>query len=128
MIEMLKILAVGLVGVFAIIIIKQTKPEIAIIISIAVSIIVILMVVDKLQSITSYFKSIIKITGVQDSFFAPLIKIIGIGYLAEFGANICQDSGCNSIADKILFSAKIVILVISIPIVTSVLDLIVGLL
>ena len=128
MVEMLKTLAVGLVGVFAIILVKQTKPELAILLSIAVSIIIILMTISKLQSVTSYFKSIFQVTGVDDTILSPLLKIIAIGYLAEFGANICQDSGSSSVADKILFSAKIIILIIAMPIVINVIDLVVGLL
>ena len=125
---MLKILAVGIIGVFSIILIKQTKPELSILLSISVSIVIILMLVNKVQSIAIYFKSIFKRTGVEETLLLPLFKIIAIGYLSEFGANICQDSGSSSIADKILFSAKIIILIISMPILISVLDLIVGLL
>ena len=128
MVEMLKILAVALIGVFSIVVLKQTKPEIAVLIGIATSIIIILMTISKLQSVTAYFKSIFRVTGVDNTILSPLLKIIAIGYIAEFGANICTDSGSSSIADKILFSAKIVILIIAMPIVINVIELIVGLL
>lgn len=126
--EIIRIVAVGIVGVFAIITIRGSRPDIAILLTIAVSIIIILMTLDKLESTTSYFKSIITITGVDQSIFAPLLKIVAIGYLGEFGANICQDSGVTSIADKIIFSTKIIILILAMPIVRNMLDLLVGLL
>lgn len=128
MTELLKILAVALVTVFANMIIKQTKPEIAILISIAGSVLIIIMAVDTLNSVISSFYSIFEKTGVDTTLLTPLLKIIAIGYIAEFGANICADAGANSIADKILFVAKLVILLISLPIITTVVDMVVALL
>lgn len=128
MIELLKILAVGLVTVFAHMLIKQTKPEIAILISIVGSIIIIIMAVSFLHSVINSFYQIFQATGVQSSLLTPLLKIIAIGYIAEFGANICVDAGASSVADKILFSAKLIILVIAMPIVMSVIEMVVALL
>ena len=126
--ELLKILAVALITVFANMIIKQTKPEIAILISIAGSVLIIVMAVDTLNSVISSFYSIFEKTGVDTTLLTPLLKIIAIGYIAEFGANICADAGASSIADKILFVAKLIILLISLPIITTVVDMVVALL
>ena len=53
--------------------------------------------------------------------------IVGIGYLTEFGANICQDNGNSSLADKILLAGKVIILCFALPIVNSMLNVIMGL-
>ena len=126
--ELLKILALALITVFANMLVKQTKPEIAILISIVGSLLIIIMAVNSLSNIISSFYSIFKTTGVDSSLLTPLIKIVAIGYLAEFGANICVDAGASSIADKILFCAKLIILTISLPIVTEVVNMVVSLL
>ena len=126
--ELLKILAVALVTVFAHMLVKQTKPEIALLISIVGSIIIIIMAVNVLSSVISYFYKIFQITGVQSSLLTPLLKIVAIGYIAEFGANICVDAGASGVADKVLFSAKLIIFVISMPIITTLIDMVVALL
>lgn len=126
--ELLKILAVAMVTVFAHMLIKQTKPEIAILITIIGSAIIIIMAVNILNSVISSFYKIFQTTGVETAVLTPLIKIVAIGYIAEFGANICADAGANSVADKILFAAKLIILVIALPIVTTVVDMVVMLL
>lgn len=125
--ELLKILAVALVTVFAHIIVKQIRPEIAILISIVGSIVIIIMAVNVMNSVISSFHNIFIATGIQTSLLTPLIKIIAIGYIAEFGANLCADAGANSVADKILFAAKLIILVISMPVITTVIDMVVAL-
>ncbi len=126
--ELLKILAVALVTVFAHIIVKQTKPEIAMIISIAGSVLIIVMIVDSLSSVLSSFYGIFQTTGVDTTLLTPLFKIIAIGYITEFGANICLDAGASSVADKVLFAGKLVILLVALPIVTTVVDMVVSLL
>ena len=128
MVEILKILAIALVTVFAHMLVKQTKPEIAIMITIVGSVIIIIMAVNILSSVISSFYKIFKTTGVETTLLTPLLKIVGIGYIAEFGANICQDAGASGVADKILFSAKLIILVIAMPIITTVIDMVVALL
>lgn len=128
MTELLKIIAVGLITVFAHMIVKQTRPEIAIFISIAGSILIVIMAVDTLNSAISSFYNIFSATNVDTSLLTPLFKIIAIGYIAEFSANICLDAGASSIADKILFVAKLVILMIALPIITTVIDMVVELL
>lgn len=126
--ELLKIIAIALVTMLAHMLIKQTKPEIAILISIVGSIILIMSSINLLNSVISSFYKLFHATGVQSSILTPLIKVIAIGYIAEFGANICVDAGISSIADKILFCAKLIILIIVMPILTTVVDLVVGLL
>ena len=128
MTELLKILAVALITVFASILVKQTRPEIAMIISIAGSILIILMIVDSLSSVLSSFYGIFQTTGVDTTLLTPLFKIIAIGYITEFGANICMDAGASSVADKVLFAGKLVILLMALPIVTTVIDMVVSLL
>ncbi len=125
---LVKILAVALVTVFAFMIVKQIKPEIALLISIAGSVLIIILAVDTLNSVISSFYKIFTTTGVDATLLTPLFKILAIGYITEFGANICQDANATSVADKVLFAGKIIILFVALPIVTTVIDMVVGLL
>jgi stage III sporulation protein AD len=122
--DIVKVVAVGLITVIATIIVKQVKPEIAVLITLAGSIVIIILSIQMLQGVFGSFLNIFNKTGVSSSLFVPVLKIIGIGYLCEFGANLCIDGGCNSIADKILFCGKITILLIALPIINSVIDVI----
>lgn len=126
--DIVKVVAVGLITVIATIIVKQVKPEIAMLITLAGSIVIIMLTIQMLQNVFGNFMNIFTKTGVSSSLFVPVLKIIGIGYLCEFGANLCVDGGCNSIADKILFCGKITILIIALPIINSVIDVVMELL
>jgi len=56
---------------------------------------------------------------------STILKIIGIAYIAEFGAEVCKDAGEGAIASKIELAGKVIIIVLAAPIITSLLDLIV---
>ena len=122
-----KIVVIALATVFASLIVKQTKPEISILINIAGGILLVIMIVDLIGQVFSNIFDVFKSSGINSNMLRPIFKIVGVGYLCEFGANICQDAGSGSIADKVLFCGKIVILLIALPIIRSVIDVVMGL-
>lgn len=124
--DILKIVLVGIITVITSIILKQIKPEMSIFISIAGSIVILFMVVDNVVMSFDFFKKLIDKTGVNYGLFKCILKVIGIGYIAEFGAGLCVDSGNSSVADKILFAGKISILCLSMPIINNLIELIIG--
>jgi stage III sporulation protein AD len=124
--ELIKIIGVGLITSIAILVVKQVKPEIAIVITITGSLVMLLMLVEMLSAITSVFDILVNKTGIDKELFTSILKIIGIGYITEFSSNICIDSGNTTISDKILLAGKIAILVLALPIITALVDIIVS--
>ena len=124
--ELIKIIGVGLITSIAILVVKQVKPEIAIIITITGSLVMLLMLVEMLSAITGVFDILVNKTGIDKELFTSILKIIGIGYITEFSSNICIDSGNTTISDKILLAGKITILVLALPIITALVDIIVS--
>lgn len=126
--DIIKIILVGVVTSISTVILKQVKPELSILSTLAGSLVMLLLIVDHLTGIISSFQEIVSKTSINFKLFGSILKIVGVGYLAEFGANICQDSGNSSIADKILFAGKVIILFLAFPIINSMLTTVVGLL
>lgn len=124
--ELIKIIGVGLITSIAILVVKQVKPEIAIVITITGSLVMLLMLVEMLSAITGVFDILVNKTGIDKQLFTSILKIIGIGYITEFSSNICIDSGNTTISDKILLAGKITILVLALPIITALVDIIVS--
>lgn len=126
--DIFRIIGVGLATAITALIVKQVKPEMAIIIGVAGGVIMLLMLVDSVTSILSVFSSLTEKSGLSTGIFSAVLKIIGIGYITEFSANLCVDAGSTSIANKILLAGKILILVSAVPIITNLIDIISGLL
>ncbi len=123
-----KIIAIGLITCVASMVVKPVKSDFAILIGIAGGLIIIAMIVNYFTGILSSIKDIIGVTGLNSSLYTILLKIIGIGYLIEFSAGICSETGNPGLGDKIMLGGKLVIMVMALPIVTNILNIIMELL
>ena len=122
--EIIKIIGIAFIALVIIIMLKQYRPEYAIFISILTGILILFLVMDKLTGIINIIQSIQDKFSVNTQFIAILIKITGIAFLSEFAVSICKDSGEAAIASKIELGSKIIIISMSIPIISSLLEVI----
>lgn len=126
--DVVKIIGVGITALIIIIILKQYKPEFTVYVSIIAGVTILLMVMDKLSAVVNILSSLASKTGTGSTFLKILLKITGIAILTEFAVSICKDSGETAIASKIDLGGKIIIISISIPIITALLELLIQIL
>ena len=126
--DIIRIIGIGLITVVASMIVKPLKPEISIIIGLCGGILILSQTINYILDIINSFTSLVEKSGLDFELLKIVLKINGVGYLTEFSANVCNDAGSSSIADKILFAGKIIILFIALPIVTRILEIIMELL
>ncbi|MDE6059396.1 MAG: stage III sporulation AC/AD family protein [Clostridia bacterium] len=122
--EIFQLVGIAFVTAVAALILKNTKPELAFAVTVTGSIILLLFTFEMFKSSLSIFQTIADTTGIDSSLIKILLKMVGIGYLVEFSAGILNDFGQNSVADKLVFCGKVVVLILAIPILESVLSLI----
>nr|WP_242219209.1 stage III sporulation protein AD [Bacillus cereus group sp. BfR-BA-01380] len=125
-IEILQIVGLGLVATFLAAILNQHKSSVTSLFIVFVSSIMFLLVIDQIHSILTMIERIANEAKVSNVYVETLLKIIGIAYIAEFGAQITKDAGQGAIASKIELAGKILILVMAIPILTVVIETILG--
>lgn len=123
-----KILAIALITVIATVIVKPVRSDFALIITITGGILILVMIIGYLTDVLSVIKQIVSLSGISSSLYTLILKIVGIGYLVEFTAGICSDTGNSSLGDKVLLGGKIIILIMALPIVTNILQIIMELL
>lgn len=123
-----KIIAIALVVTVATLVVRQARPDLAMLISIAGGVVVLLLLVGQFSSVFSWVDKLAEKTGIDKDIFSPIFKIIGIGYLAEFAASVCEDAGNKSMAGKVVLGAKLIILVLSLPVLSMLVDTIVSVL
>ena len=118
-----KIIGLALVIVVAVIVVKQTKPELALLVGLAGSVVMFFYIIDMLEQAFGVFSFILESTKLDAELFVVLLKIVGIGYLTEFAANICNDSGNGSVASKIMLAGKLAIFILAIPIIKNIIEI-----
>ncbi len=125
--DILQIVCIGIVAVVLSVTIKQQKPEIALQVSIATGLLIFILIVVKLTSVIEFIKTFSRKADIDAAYIEILLKIVGIAYIAEFGAEVCKDAGESSIASKIELAGKVTIVILAVPIISSLLDLVVKL-
>lgn len=126
--EIIKIVGIGLIALVIAIIIKQYRPEYAIYVSIVAGILILVFTMSKITGIINLLKSISDKTYINKQFLSILLKITGIAIITEFAVSICTDAGEKAIASKIEIGSKVIIIAMSIPIISSLLELIIEIL
>ena len=128
MTDVIKIIGIGLLALIIIVILKQYKPEFAIYVSMIAGVLILVLAIQKLTRIINLLQSLANKTYINKSFLSILLKITGIAFITEFAVSICSDAGEKAIASKIEIGSKVIIIAMSIPIITSLLELVIEIL
>lgn len=126
--DIIKIIGIGFIAVIIIIILKQYKPEFAMYASLVAGMLIFALIVTKLSGIIEVLKSLASKNAINNEFLVLLIKITGIAILTEFTVSICMDAGESAIANKVDLGGKVIIMSMSVPIMSSLLEVILNIL
>ncbi len=121
-----QVVGLGVMTTIIIVFIRESRPEIARLLSLVAGVVIVLYLIHYLSMIIELIFSMAKEAGMDSVYLTTLLRVIGIAYLAEFGSQICRDADEKNIAFKIEFAGKVMILVIAIPILVSVMERIIG--
>lgn len=122
--DIFKVIGVALIGVVTVGILKTSKPEFAVFATVATGVIILIMLINSFNSVIAAFNTIVEKSGISDELFGGILKIIGIGYLTEYSASICEDNGTPSIAKKVQLGGKVTIFLMTLPILTALIDIV----
>lgn len=126
--EAVQVVIIGIVSTILIVVLKKTNAEFSIYIGIAASIVIFFIIIDKLSVILDLMSRITGLININDIYIKILLQILGIAFITEFGAQLCKDAGQQAIASKIEMVGKIMILIISMPVILSIINMITNIL
>ena len=120
---LLKICAIGIAALIIISIVKTYKPEFTVEVTLCAGMILLYFIIDSLKYGFGFIADIYEDLSYGKEYFPIILKVLGIAYITESAAAICQDAGEKSIASKVELAGKIAIFFAAIPVFTSLLDL-----
>ena len=123
---LIKCLAFAIVTVLAANVLKRHLPEISVVIVILSCAAIIFASSEIIEKCISFVRALSSLAGVNDSLLSPVLKVSAVAILARMGSEICKENGASSVAAIIELCASAVAIVISIPLLESVIDLISG--
>lgn len=119
--EFLRLLGLGLAASLLLVLMRRSQPELALVLSLAVGAMILLLLLPRLRLALGLLTALSVRAGVHLLYVRTILKILGISYLAEFGAQVSRDAGESAVAGKIELAGKLLILVMAIPIVSALL-------
>ena len=124
----IKVVGIALVATVLIVVLREQQPAMAVQVNIIAGAVLLWLIVSQLAPVIELFDRLASRAQLNLHYVNTLLRIIGIAYLAEFGAQICRDADASGLAAKVEIAGKVVILLLSIPIVVAVVELLLRLL
>ncbi len=125
--EIFKIAAVGLITATCLAVVRDARGEAATVIALAGGALILAMLVDYFTGIFAFFDELVNATGIDRGVINSLLKIVGVGYVTELAAGVCEDGGAKSVGDKIVLGGKLIIFTLTIPVLRTLLGVIASL-
>jgi stage III sporulation protein AD len=121
-VEIAQIVGLALVTTVLLLILRQEKPVMAVLLSIVFSVVIFIFMIGKITAILDIMKELVNRAGINYFFLATVLKILGVAYLGEFASAICSDAGEQAVARKVEFASKIIIAVLALPIIVAIIE------
>lgn len=120
--EIWQIVGLALIATILAVVLKEVKRELAVQLSILTGAIIFLLIAGKIQLVVELLQNLSNQANISSYYLQIVLKIVGVAYISEFGAQICRDAGEGALASKIEIAAKVGILVLAIPILVAILE------
>ena len=120
--NIINICLIGIIGVVTAVIIKGYKPEISMLVVIALSLFFLEWMLEAFKEMQGQFHKITEELEQNKAFYKILFKIMGITYICEFSSGICKDAGYSSVAVQIEIIGKMLVFLSGVPILISVIE------
>lgn len=123
----LKIIIIAIICIFITALLKQYNAEFSTMVSVCGGVLIFLLLTDEIENIIENFVSLYELTDLKFDFLSVILKIVGIGYVVEFVADIAEDFGNKMMASKVVLGGKIVICGMTLPIIKNMLSILLSL-
>ncbi len=121
-------IGIALAAAFTAVFLKECRlPALSLLAAVAGGAVIFLRLLPSLSALMDSYSALSELGGVNQHYFGLIMKIIGVAYVCEFAGQICRDAGQGAIALKLELVGKVAILLLSLPVLTSVVQTVWGL-
>ncbi len=125
--DLLKISFVGILTALLYGLIRQIKPEMAPLVILGGTAVIILAVSDVLLDVTDSVNSMMELAGLEKENVSLLMKSLGICVVTQFAADICYDNSSSTLGSAVELAGRLGAIALALPMIKSVARIAVGL-
>lgn len=120
--DVLKIAALAVSGVLLGLMLRQTKPEYGIFLSMATCMAIFACLLSRMQAVFGYLEQFGTLVDIDGAYLDTILKMLGITYITQFASDICRDAGYGAISSQIELFARVSILFLSFPVLLALVE------
>lgn len=112
---MITIAGAGLVAAAAAVLLKQYKPEYAMLVSLAAVAFLFFWILGEILPALNTLRGMMERTAFSSDALKILMKCLGVCYLCEIAGQVCREAGQTAIASKVELAGKVAVLLLCLP-------------
>ena len=116
---MVKVVMIGVAAIFLSLIAGNSKREYGFAIAMCAVAAIAVYGLSRVSLIIGQIQAFEKAIGLEHEYIAILLKMVGIAYLTQLAVSLCRDAGQAAIAGQIGFAGKISMLIVGLPVISS---------
>ena len=118
---LLKVSAVAMVGLLALLILKQFRPEWGSMIRLGMTVVMLCFLLSMVTTVLDFAHGFGGDTLLPTGMWQTLMKALGVTLITEVSASICRDCGEAGVAQWVETAGRLEILVLSLPLIADIL-------
>lgn len=107
------------------VILKENKPEYAMLVSICSCLIIFSAVITSIVPVFDEIKGILNKIEYESEYLIVVVKSVGICYITQLASDACKDAGQTAISSRVELAGKVAVIVVSMPLFSSLIDIVV---
>lgn len=120
---MTKLVGIAVMGTVICVLLKKYAPAYAVFAEVGSAIIILFLAYPYLCDMVDLVKEYAYDSGIDTSNINIIIKTLGIAAVTQFASDICKDNGSSALSGNIEFAGKLLMLISSVPVIRSLIEL-----
>lgn len=105
--------------------VRSTHREMGIVFSLLCGVSLLILLIGQLSQAVQAFRDMAQLAKVGEAHLSVILKVLGVSLLGEFAAQSCRDAGEESLAMRVELGGKIMLVILSLPLLQEIVTLIV---
>lgn len=123
---MLKIFLIAFVTLAAIVLLKQIKPEFALLLKFAVLLLLGFLVFSEVNDAVSEIFSFGERVSIDSEMLKILLKALGLCLVAQIASDVCKDCGESALSTSVELVGKLSIVLMALPVAAQLIEISLG--
>ena len=118
-----QIALIAMIAAIACLVLKKQTGELGVLLSVAAIVLILLLSIRFLKPVLDLYRRLCTMGNLSDAICSPLLKSVGIGFLAKMTGAVCEDAGEKGLCSAVELAGSVLSMYAALPLISAVLTL-----